>query len=178
MVWLHLPRNRYGTFKSSCGWKERIEGGRNKRYELDKAPTSPQKVAKKTANHVLAPLAAGNGFDLRCYFYPIRELVVRSFYTARPMAGLNFWVAFFTIATYLNAGWMREQVCLYYVPYARFQPSLCFDPNTRIVSYDLNSWFEPRGRRRKEVNPMKFGLATAIDCGQCVQVCPTGKSTS
>ncbi|HLV77215.1 MAG TPA: cytochrome c oxidase accessory protein CcoG, partial [Marinobacter sp.] len=83
-----------------------------------------------------------------------------------------FWVAFFTVATYLNAGWMREQVCLYMCPYARFQ-SVMFDPNTRIVSYDPNRG-EPRGNRKKGIAPEELGLGDCIDCEQCVQVCPTG----
>src|SRR5680860_97725 len=67
---------------------------------------------------------------------------------------------------------MREQVCLYMCPYARFQ-SVMFDTNTRIVSYDPNRG-EPRGGRKKEVKPDEVGLGDCIDCGQCVQVCPTG----
>ncbi|CAN0601856.1 unnamed protein product, partial [Ectocarpus sp. 12 AP-2014] len=83
-----------------------------------------------------------------------------------------FWVGFFIFFTYLNAGWMREQVCLYMCPYARFQ-SVMFDPDTRVVSYDPNRG-EPRGGRRKDANPADLGLGDCIDCGQCVQVCPTG----
>jgi len=152
--------------------EERIEGGRNKRMKLDKAPNSRSKVAKKTAKHVIWLLIAlATGLTFVGYFYPIRELVVDLF-TLQANGWAFFWVAFFTIATYLNAGWMREQVCLYMCPYARFQ-SVMFDPNTRIVSYDPNRG-EPRGGRKKEAKPDEVGLGDCIDCGQCVQVCPTG----
>jgi len=152
--------------------EEKVEGSRNKRMKLDKAPNSTEKVTKKTIKHSLwLFVALATGLTFVGYFYPIRELIVDLF-TLRANGWAYFWVAFFTVATYLNAGWMREQVCLYMCPYARFQ-SVMFDPNTRIVSYDPNRG-EPRGGRKKSVNPADVGLGDCIDCGQCVQVCPTG----
>ncbi len=152
--------------------EERIEGGRNKRMKLDKAPRSAEKVAKKSAKHLAWLLIAlATGLTFVGYFYPIRELIADLF-TLQANGWAYFWVAFFTVATYLNAGWMREQVCLYMCPYARFQ-SVMFDPNTRVVSYDPNRG-EPRGSRKKGVAPAELGLGDCIDCGQCVQVCPTG----
>jgi len=82
------------------------------------------------------------------------------------------WTLFFTMATYINAGWMREQVCMYMCPYARFQ-SVMFDHETLIVSYDRKRG-EPRGSRKKEADPKALGLGDCIDCQLCVQVCPTG----
>ncbi|PCM45501.1 cytochrome c oxidase accessory protein CcoG [Marinobacter sp. ANT_B65] len=152
--------------------EERIEGSRNKRMKLDKAPNSKEKVVKKALKHTLWLLIAlMTGLTFVGYFYPIRELIVDIF-TFQANGWAYFWVAFFTIATYLNAGWMREQVCLYMCPYARFQ-SVMFDPNTRVVSYDPNRG-EPRGGRKKDVKPEEVGLGDCIDCGQCVHVCPTG----
>ncbi|GGE60255.1 ferredoxin [Streptosporangium jomthongense] len=152
--------------------EERIEGSRNKRMKLDKAPNSKEKIFKKSAKHaVWLFIALMTGLTFVGYFYPIRELIADLF-TFQANGWAYFWVAFFTIATYLNAGWMREQVCLYMCPYARFQ-SVMFDPNTRIVSYDPNRG-EPRGGRRKDVKPEDVGLGDCIDCGQCVHVCPTG----
>ncbi|MDL0429874.1 cytochrome c oxidase accessory protein CcoG [Marinobacter sp. TBZ242] len=152
--------------------EERIEGGRNKRIKLDKAPRSAEKIAKKSAKHsAWLLIALATGLTFVGYFYPIRELIADLF-TLQANGWAYFWVAFFTVATYLNAGWMREQVCLYMCPYARFQ-SVMFDPNTRIVSYDPNRG-EPRGSRKKGVDPAELGLGDCIDCGQCVQVCPTG----
>jgi cytochrome c oxidase accessory protein FixG len=152
--------------------EERIEGSRNKRMKLDKTPNSKEKIFKKSAKHAIwLFIAFMTGLTFVGYFYPIRELITDIF-TFQANGWAYFWVAFFTVATYLNAGWMREQVCLYMCPYARFQ-SVMFDPNTRIVSYDPNRG-EPRGGRRKDVKPEEAGLGDCIDCGQCVHVCPTG----
>jgi len=152
--------------------EERIEGSRNKRMKLDKAPNSREKIFKKSAKHTIWLLIALlTGLTFVGYFYPIRELIADIF-TFQANGWAYFWVAFFTAATYINAGWMREQVCLYMCPYARFQ-SVMFDPNTRIVSYDPNRG-EPRGGRKKDVKPEEVGLGDCIDCGQCVHVCPTG----
>ncbi|SDW56120.1 cytochrome c oxidase accessory protein CcoG [Marinobacter mobilis] len=152
--------------------EERIEGSRNKRMKLDKSPNSPQKLFKKSLKHaVWLFIALATGLTFVGYFYPIRELIVDLF-TFNANGWAYFWVMFFTVATYLNAGWMREQVCLYMCPYARFQ-SVMFDPDTRVVSYDPNRG-EPRGGRKKSVNKDEAGLGDCIDCGLCVQVCPTG----
>lgn len=152
--------------------EERLEGSRNKRMKLDKAPNSPEKIARKSAKHLVwVMIALATGLTFVGYFYPIRELIVDLF-TLQANGWAYFWVGFFTVATYLNAGWMREQVCLYMCPYARFQ-SVMFDQNTRIVSYDPNRG-EPRGSRKKTADPAAEGLGDCIDCGLCVQVCPTG----
>ena len=67
---------------------------------------------------------------------------------------------------------MREQVCKYMCPYARFQ-SVMFDRDTLIVSYDSGRG-EPRGKRKRGVDPRAQGKGDCIDCSICVQVCPTG----
>ncbi|GGY84706.1 cytochrome c oxidase accessory protein CcoG [Marinobacter zhanjiangensis] len=152
--------------------EERIEGSRNKRMKLDRAPNSPEKMARKSAKHAAWLLIAlATGVTFVGYFYPIRDLL-GDLATLNANGWAYFWVGFFTVATYLNAGWMREQVCLYMCPYARFQ-SVMFDRNTRIVSYDPNRG-EPRGSRKKSADPEELGLGDCIDCGLCVQVCPTG----
>lgn len=152
--------------------EERIEGSRNQRIKLDKAPKSAHKVIKKSLKHAAwLAIALATGLTFVGYFYPIRELLADLF-TLQANGWAYFWVAFFTAATYLNAGWLREQVCLYMCPYARFQ-SVMFDPDTRVVSYDPNRG-EPRGGRKKGTPPAELGLGDCIDCGQCVQVCPTG----
>ncbi|MEX2474796.1 cytochrome c oxidase accessory protein CcoG [Marinobacter sp.] len=152
--------------------EERIEGSRNQRIKLDKLPQSSRKIMKKSLKHAAWLLIAlATGLTFVGYFYPIRDLIADIF-TFQANGWAYFWVGFFTVATYLNAGWMREQVCLYMCPYARFQ-SVMLDPDTRVVSYDPNRG-EPRGGRRKDAAPTERGLGDCIDCGQCVQVCPTG----
>lgn len=152
--------------------EEKIEGSRNKRIKLDKAPHSASKSIKKVSKHSLWLLIAfATGLTFVGYFYPVRDLLVDLF-TLQANGWAYFWVGFFTVATYTNAGWLREQVCLYMCPYARFQ-SVMYDEDTRVVAYDYNRG-EPRGGRKKSADPTELGLGDCIDCGQCVQVCPTG----
>ena len=84
----------------------------------------------------------------------------------------SFWILFYGFATYGNAGWMREQVCKYMCPYARFQ-SVMFDRDTLVITYDAERG-EPRGSRAKAVDRATKGLGDCVDCNICVQVCPTG----
>jgi cytochrome c oxidase accessory protein FixG len=153
-------------------WVERkVEGERSARIRLDAAPMSARKFGRKAAKHAIwIAIALWTGITFVGYFTPIRELV-RSI----PL-GLGgwetFWILFYGFATYGNAGWMREQVCKYMCPYARFQSAM-FDRDTLIIAYDGGRG-EPRGSRRKKVDPRGQGLGDCVDCGICVQVCPTG----
>jgi cytochrome c oxidase accessory protein FixG len=116
-------------------------------------------------------LAFYTGFTFVAYFTDADDLII-SFFTLSTNISALIWIALFTVATYVNAGWLREQVCLYMCPYARFQAAM-FDSNTLIVSYDTNRG-EPRGSRKKNVDPSSAGLGDCVDCELCVQVCPTG----
>ena len=152
--------------------EQKTEGSRNQRIKLDKAPWSLQKLARKSAKHI-SWLYVGyiTGFTFVGYFYPIKELLP-DLWTFQLGGWPLFWIGFFTIATYINAGWMREQVCTYMCPYARFQ-SVMFDHDTLIVSYDSNRG-EPRGSRKRSADHKELELGDCIDCELCVQVCPTG----
>lgn len=153
--------------------EEKVEGSRTQRMKLDKAANSKEKILKKTIKHLLwLGVAFGTGLTFVGYFYPIRELVPDLLTLSLVDGWAYFWIGFFTVATYLNAGWLREQVCLYMCPYARFQ-SVMFDPNTLIVSYDAKRG-DPRGSRKRTADPKEMGLGDCIDCNMCVQVCPTG----
>ncbi|MEZ5571652.1 MAG: cytochrome c oxidase accessory protein CcoG [Halioglobus sp.] len=152
--------------------EQKTEGSRNQRVKLDKAPWSVEKIVKKVAKHASWLFVAFvTGFTFVGYFYPIRDLMPALF-----DVDLNTWPAlwtlFFTMATYINAGWMREQVCKYVCPYARFQ-SVMFDHDTLIVSYDSGRG-EPRGSRKRDADRGALELGDCIDCALCVQVCPTG----
>lgn len=154
--------------------EERAEGSRNARMKLDKEPTSPTKVRKKTIKHIgWLIVALWTGITFVGYFTPIRELVP-DFFTLNTSGWALFWILFFTVATYVNAGWMREQVCIYMCPYARFQ-SVMYDNDTLAVSYDYNRG-EPRGKRSKKAEdaPLQSTLGDCVDCSLCVQVCPVG----
>ena len=154
-------------------WIEQwVEGDRAKRMKLDKAPWTADKIMRKSAKQALWILfAAWTGFTFVGFFSPIRELGAN-------IASLSlgpwetFWIVFYSFATYGNAGFLREQVCKYMCPYARFQSAM-FDKDTLIISYDPERG-EPRGGRRKNDNPAEKGLGDCINCTLCVQVCPTG----
>ncbi len=154
-------------------WCEKVtEGDRNARIRLDKAPMSANKFLRKAAKHTLW-LSIGfiTGLTFVGYFTPIRELPM-DLLTGQAHGWSYFWVGFFTVLTYLNAGWLREQVCIYMCPYARFQ-SVMFDKDTLIVSYD-EARGEKRGSRKKGTDYKAQGLGDCIDCKLCVHVCPTG----
>jgi cytochrome c oxidase accessory protein FixG len=154
-------------------WIERkIEGDRLARMKLDQRPSSLRKWGLKSAKHaVWITLALWTGFTFVGYFTPIRTLVSE---VAGAALGPweTFWVLFYGFATYGNAGWMREQVCKYMCPYARFQ-SVMFDTDTLVITYD-GARGEPRGARSKSADHKAAGLGACVDCGICVQVCPTG----
>ncbi|MES2502977.1 MAG: cytochrome c oxidase accessory protein CcoG [Pseudomonadota bacterium] len=154
-------------------WIERkIEGDRAARMKLDTATMSSHKLAKKSAKHfVWIAFALWTGFTFVGYFTPIRELA-NEFRSLSMSPWETFWVCFYGFATYGNAGFMREQVCKYMCPYARFQSAM-FDDDTLTVTYD-EARGEPRGGRSRSVKEGTSALGSCIDCTLCVQVCPTG----
>jgi cytochrome c oxidase accessory protein FixG len=154
-------------------WIERkVEGDRNARMRLDGEPMSVEKFVKKWFKHILwGALAMWTGFSFVGYFTPIRELGLE-FLQTRMGSWEVFWVFFYGLATYGNAGFLREQVCKYMCPYARFQSAM-FDRDTLIVSYDATRG-EPRGSRSRKADPAALSLGACIDCDLCVHVCPTG----
>ena len=154
-------------------WIEhKIEGERGARMKLDTSGLSTNKLAKKSAKHIVwISFALWTGFSFVGYFTPIRELA-HSVLNLSLGPWETFWVCFYGFATYGNAGFMREQVCKYMCPYARFQSAM-FDDDTLIVTYD-EARGEPRGARSRKEDVKSKGLGSCIDCGLCVQVCPTG----
>ena len=154
-------------------WIEQwVEGDRGKRMKLDAAPMSLGKLRLKFTKHfIMLAFSLWTGFTLVGYFTPIRSLVA-----AIPSFGYGpwetFWMFFYGGFTYLFAVFMREQVCKYMCPYARFQ-SVMFDADTLIISYD-EARGEPRGSRKKGSDPKEQGLGDCINCSICVQVCPVG----
>ena len=148
-------------------WIERrIEGDRNERLRRDKAPLTWHKLQRKFLTHsAWLIVATWTGFTFVGYFTPIHALKAEAMsFNFSPWEW--FWVGFYSLATYGNAGFLREQVCKYMCPYARFQSAM-FDKDTLVVTYDAQRG-EPRG------NNTKAKSGACIDCGLCVQVCPTG----
>ncbi|HHV49519.1 MAG TPA: cytochrome c oxidase accessory protein CcoG [Rhodocyclaceae bacterium] len=151
-------------------WLEnRIEGDRSARMKLDRGPLTARKIRLKTVKHALwMIISLWSGFTLVAYFTPMQELLA-----ALPF-GLSgwefFWVFFYAGFMYMQAGFLREQVCKYMCPYARFQ-GVMFDPDTLVITYDPERG-EPRGARKKGASGEQLG--DCVDCGLCVAVCPTG----
>jgi cytochrome c oxidase accessory protein FixG len=164
-------------------WAEQItEGERHQRIKLDKTPSffsaggrnraGAMKVLKRGLKHGMwLGFAALTGITFVGYFYGIRDLVSEALVWQLSLTAVA-WSVFFTLATYINAGWLREHVCIYMCPYARFQSAM-FDKDTLIISYDTERG-EQRGSRKRNSDYEKEGLGDCIDCTLCVQVCPTG----
>lgn len=154
-------------------WLERcIEGDRPRRIKLDAAPWSVRKLAIKSGKHgAWLVLALWTGFTFVGYFTPIRDLA-RAMLAMSPSGWEVFWILFYAGLTYGNAGFMREQMCKYICPYAQFQ-SVMFDADTLVITYDVQRG-DPRGGRSRQVKAREQGLGDCVDCGICVQVCPTG----
>jgi cytochrome c oxidase accessory protein FixG len=154
-------------------WIERrIEGTRSARMRLDKQPWTLKKFGRKFAKHTAwGTVALWTGISFVGYFSPIRSLL-------QEIIGLSigpwelFWIAFYSLATYGNAGWLREQVCKYMCPYARFQSAM-LDKDTLIVTYDTVRG-EPRSALHRKDQEKSENTGDCIDCSMCVQVCPTG----
>ncbi|ACB33745.1 cytochrome c oxidase accessory protein CcoG [Leptothrix cholodnii SP-6] len=154
-------------------WIERhIEGDRLARMRLDESPWNTRKLLRKGGKHAAwLALALVTGFSFVGYFVPVRELA-QSVASLDVSAWEGFWVLFYALATYGNAGFMREQVCKYMCPYARFQSAL-IDRDSMVIAYDSGRG-EPRGSRSKKADLATLGLGSCVDCTMCVQVCPTG----
>jgi len=152
--------------------EQKIEGDRNARLKLDAAPLTARKALLRGSRYAAwVAVALWTGFTFVGFFTPIKtlwgELMTFSF---GPWE--TFWVLFYGTFTYIFAGHLREQVCKYMCPYARFQ-GVMFDPDTLVITYDEERG-EPRGTRRKNVDYKAQGKGDCVDCGICVQVCPTG----
>jgi cytochrome c oxidase accessory protein FixG len=149
-----------------------LEGDHVARKKLDASPWNANKLKKRGLKHVAwFAIALWTGFTFVGYFTPITQLAVE-FISFGLGPWETFWIFFYAFATWGNAGFMREQVCKYMCPYARFQ-SVMFDSDTLTVTYD-NSIGEPRGPRSKKTDYKAAGLGMCVDCNVCVQVCPTG----
>ena len=154
-------------------WIERrIEGDRHARMKLERAPPSLSKFGKRAAKQAAwTAVALWTGITFAAYFTPMYTLLgeIASFALGPWQI---FWILFYALATYGNAGYLREQVCKYMCPYARFQSAM-FDKDTMIVTYDEERG-EPRGSRSRKADYKLIGLGSCIDCKLCVEVCPTG----
>ncbi|NOR52443.1 MAG: cytochrome c oxidase accessory protein CcoG, partial [Gammaproteobacteria bacterium] len=149
-----------------------VEGSRPQQMKLDQSAWTAKKFRIKATKHTIWIIfSLFTGLTFVGYFSPLRELAVNAMnFDLGPWEW--FWIIFYGFATYGNAGWLREQVCTYMCPYARFQSAM-IDSDTLVISYDAARG-ESRGSRKKGIDPKNQGLGDCIDCTICVQVCPTG----
>nr|WP_235610636.1 cytochrome c oxidase accessory protein CcoG [Bordetella sp. H567] len=161
------------VYSEIFAWIERkVEGDRAARQRLDQAPWTARKLRLKATKHVLwLAIAWWTGSTFIGYFAPIRQLA-HDLFTLQLGPWQWFWIVFYSLATWGNAGFLRESVCKYMCPYARFQ-SVMVDQDTLVVTYDKGRG-EPRGGRSRQADPASLGLGDCVDCHWCVQVCPTG----
>ena len=152
-------------------WVERrIEGTHHQSRALDNQPWSWKKAGLKSAKHLAWAVIAGlTAMVFMSYFYPAKALY-SDVLTWSASALISGWVVFFAACTYINAGWIREKMCLHMCPYSRFQ-SVMFDAQTKLVTYDVARG-EHRGPRKRTAKPSELG--DCVDCNLCVQVCPVG----
>jgi cytochrome c oxidase accessory protein FixG len=147
-----------------------IEGDRNERMRLAKAPMSVSKAGKKVAKHAIwIAIAAATGGAWVFYFADAPTLM-RELFTGHASAGAYLFVGVLTFTTYALAGTMREQVCTYMCPWPRIQAAMT-DQDALSVTYRADRG-EPRGPHKK--NESWEGHGDCIDCRQCVAVCPQG----
>jgi cytochrome c oxidase accessory protein FixG len=152
--------------------EQRFEGSRQARIRLDAAPWTLAKIARRGGKQaVWLALGLWTGFTFVAYFTPAKTLAAElATFTLGPWE--TFWILFYGLATYGNAGYMREQVCKYMCP-LRALPER--DVRPRHADHQLRHLRgEPRGSRRRGVDPKSVGKGDCIDCTLCVQVCPTG----
>ncbi|MFC3094339.1 cytochrome c oxidase accessory protein CcoG [Alteromonas sediminis] len=156
-------------------FEEKIEGSSNKRKKLDARQMDADKFIRKSLKHLAwVGVSLLTALTFVGYFTPIHMLFV-DFFTFNVTFWAGFFVIFFTVCTYGNAGWMREIMCTHMCPYARFQSAM-FDKDTFTVAYDTKRGETrgPRSRKLAHSDLESKGLGDCIDCNLCVQVCPTG----
>lgn len=153
-------------------WVERrIEGSHQHSKALDKAELSIKKVIKKGAKHsIWLFIAFLTACTFMSYFVPV-EVLYTNLFNFDDYLLLQNWILFFTACTYINAGWIKDKMCLHICPYARFQSAL-FDKTTKLVSYDAARGENRGPRKRSQAKPE--GLGDCVNCYLCVDVCPVG----
>ncbi len=147
-----------------------VEGDRNQRIKLAKAPWSFGKITKKATKHALWILiAAATGGAWIFYFHDAPTIFPQVFRGEAPASAYLF-IGLLTFTTYMLAGSMREQVCTYMCPWPRIQAALT-DAETLEVTYKYDRG-EPRGSHKK--NQSWDGRGDCVDCNACVAACPMG----
>jgi cytochrome c oxidase accessory protein FixG len=144
------------------------EGSAHRRARAAGHPLRGGRLLRALCKHSLwLALAAATAITFTGYFVPVRTLLAQLWHL---QAGADIWgwLLTMTALTYLNAGLVREKICLHACPYARIQ-AVMYDRHTRSVSYDAG-----RGEPRASWRTSDSSSGACVDCKLCVQVCPTG----
>lgn len=152
--------------------EEKIEGSRNQRMRLDKNKLSFYQLVKKIVKHIIwLFISLITALTFISYFFPVIPFY-QNIFSFDVSFVTSMWIAFFTLCTYANAGWLREKMCIYMCPYSRFQ-AVMFDANSLVVTYNKKRG-ENRGFRKIKDDPKALGKGDCVDCNLCVEVCPAG----
>lgn len=147
-----------------------IEGDRNARMKLDKAPMTLAKAGKKVSKHAIWLLIAAATGGAWVFYFADAPTLFANLFTGQASTSAYLFVGLLTFTTYSLAGTMREQVCTYMCPWPRIQAAM-MDKDALSVTYQGHRG-EPRGPHKKG-EPWE-GRGDCIDCRQCVAVCPQG----
>ena len=147
-----------------------FEGDRNARMRLASAPWNFDKLWRKGGKHLVwLAVAFGTGGAWIFYFRDAPTLLFEFWRGQAPMASYVS-CALLTATTYIFAGHMREQVCIYMCPWPRIQGAM-LDEHSLQVTYRYDRG-EPRGPHKKA--DTWVGRGDCVDCHACVVVCPMG----
>jgi cytochrome c oxidase accessory protein FixG len=156
-----------------------LQGERPARMRLSQQSWNLEKLAKVGGSHVLMMMVSfWTGITFASYF-GYAPAFVQDFFTGQAAPAGYITVLVLTITTYVAGGLLREQICTLACPYARFQ-AVMYEQDTLAVSYDRKRGEAEKGRHQpiKALNTHAMrrdsGYGDCIDCGFCVQVCPTG----
>jgi len=151
--------------------EDKIEGNPHARRKLDAAPWNLEKIRKKAIKHSLwMAIALLTGISFSIWFVDAYTYWVDLVHFRLPLVGWVTLIAFF-FGTYILAGLLREQVCMWICPYARIQ-GVMTDAQTILPAYDYRRG-EPRGKLHRK-GETGAAQGDCVDCFQCAQVCPTG----
>ena len=144
-----------------------IEGNGHVRMAFDLAPLTASNAAKKALKWTLWLVASFIiAHVFLSYFVSLPRVFTMVLDDPRQNWPAFVVAAFVTGVTYFNFAWFREQVCLIICPYGRLQSAL-HDADSFVVGYDARRG-EPRGMVKEHAG------GDCVDCGRCVDVCPTG----
>ena len=149
-----------------------IEGDANQQRALNDGPWTGEKIWKKGLKlSIFGFISLLIGHLVMAYLIGIDQVIqiVTQSPTAH-LAGFIGLVAFSGIFMFVFS-WFREQACIVVCPYGRLQGVL-LDDNSINVMYDYVRG-EPRSPIRKQATEVP-PKGDCVDCGLCVQVCPTG----